>query len=196
MTEQKQGENPTEINFDTLTPEQEAQFLESEKFILDFKDEDMDDPDKADELRKHHDTLRTIVHQKRHFREKVTKLEAEVENLKKPKDPAPRVQPKDTAGDDSRAVLLEFRQDHPELSKEVVAEVMAHAKAHSITAEEALKKPIIQSYIKSLHKEEDIDEASLGGKRGGGSATGIEKRDWSNASEAEIAEQRRRVMGY
>lgn len=196
MTEQNPGENPQEINVENLTAEQLAEIEESEKFILDFKDEDLDDPDKSAELKKHLDRTKTTIHQKKHFREKVNILEKELEPFKKAPKPTPEKKPdqNNDSKDSDRTLAVEFRQDHPELPREVALEVIAHAKAYNITPEEALAKPVIQSYIKSLQKEEDVNEGSPKPK-GGGSGSGIEKKDWSNASEAEIEAQRRRIMG-
>lgn len=201
MTEQNQtGENQEgEINVEDLTQEQLAEIEESEKFILDFKDEDYDDPDKVEELKKHHARAKTTIHQKRHFRDKVGTLTTEIETLKKGPKPAakkPEGGAPEAGASIDATVALEFRQDHPELSKEVAKEVVAHAKAYNITPEEALAKPFMQAYIKSLNKEEDIDEASPASKNRGGAGSGIEKKDWSNASQAEIEEQRRKMMGY
>lgn len=195
MTDQKSGENPTEINVENLSAEQLAEIEESEKFILDFKDEDLDDPDKSAELKKHLDRTKTTIHQKKHFREKVNILEKELEPFKKAPKPNPEKKPdqNNDSKDSDRTLAVEFRQDHPELPREVALEVIAHAKAYNITPEEALAKPVIQSYIKSIQKQEDVDEGSPKPK-GGGSGSGIEKRDWSTASEAEIEAQRRKIM--
>lgn len=197
MTEQKPGENPQEINVENLTAEQLAEIEESEKFILDFKDEDYNDPDKSEELKKHLATARTTIHQKKHFREKVTNLEKELEPFKKAPKPNPEKKPdqNNDSKEDNRTLAVEFRQDHPELPREVALEVIAHAKAYGITPEEALVTPVIKNYIKSTQKDEDIDEGSPKPKGGGGSITGIEKRDWSNATEAEIQAQRNKIMG-
>lgn len=197
MTEEKAGENPSEINVENLTAEQLAEIEESEKFILDFKDEDLDDPDKSAELKKHLDRTKTTIHQKKHFREKAANLEKELEPFKKAPKPNPEKKPDQNnqpGKEDDRTLAVEFRQDHPELPREVALEVIAHAKAYGITPEEALAKPVIQSYIKSTQKQEDVDEGSPKPK-GGGSGSGIEKKDWSNASEAEIEAQRRKIMG-
>lgn len=197
MTEQNPGENPQEINVENLTAEQLAEVEESEKFILDFKDEDLDDPEKSAELKKHLDRAKTTIHQKKHFRAKVSTLEKELEPFKKTPSKKEEKQPdqkNNDAGNDT-LTLVTFRQDHPELSKEVASEIVAHAKAYGITAEEAFVKPVIQSYIKSTQKQEDVDEGSPAPKGGGGNGTGIEKRDWSNASEAEVEAQRKRILG-
>ncbi len=191
MTEEvKPGENQGEIN---LSAEELAALEESEKFIEGFKEEDLDDPDKSEELKKHLKNAKTTINQKRHFREKVTTLEKQIQDgTKKPDVPA---KPKD--GDDKKSIdptiALEFRQDHPELSKEVAKEIVEHAKAYGITPEEALAKPVMQSYVKSTQKKEDIEDASIGeGKKGG--ASEIAKRDWSTASEAEIIAQRNKIQ--
>ena len=191
MTEEnKNGENHEEIN---LSAEELAALEESEKFIEGFKEEDLNDPDKSEELAKHLKNAKTTINQKRHFRDKVTTLEKQIQDgTKKPDVPA---KPKD--GEDKKGldptIALEFRQDHPELSKEVAKEICEHAKAYGITPEEALAKPVMQSYVKSTQKKDDIEDASIGeGKKG--SVSEIAKRDWSTASEAEIVAQRNKIQ--
>lgn len=196
MTEQNNaGENQDKNQLENLTDDQIKEIEASEEFILNFKDEDYDDPDKAAELRQHLEKARTTIHQKRHFREKATKLE---EQLKAGKPaPAKPAAPEKKEGDEKKGVdpviALTFRQDHPELSKEVAAEVIRHASAYGVTPDEALESPIIKTFIKNSQNKEDVEDASVAPSRK--SSTGIEKRDWSNASPAEIEAQRRKIMG-
>lgn len=188
---------------DQMTEDELKALQESEEFISNFKEEDFEDPDKAEEIRKRLKDAQTTIHQKRHYRDKVKELSTELEGLKKPGEKKPENPPKpseeagkekkgETEGQVDPFVALEFRQDHPELSKDAVKEVLDYAGVKKITPEEALKKPVIQQFIKSLQTEEDVEDASIApGNRG---SSGAEKKDWSNASQKEIEAQRNRIQ--
>lgn len=175
-----------------MTAEELAALQKDEDFIANFKDEDLTDPDKAAELTKALASAKTTVHQKRHFREKAKTLEAA--GKPKPGEPAvPPVTPKpeENKGIDP-VVALTFRQDNPGLTKEVANEVLKHAAAYKISPEEALKSPIIAKFVKDSQVQEDVEEASVPpSRRSGGSAA---DRDWSNATPAEMEEQRRKIL--
>lgn len=184
-----------------MSAEELKTLQESEDFIANFKDEDYEDPDKVEELKKKLKDSQTTIHQKRHYRDKVKELNdkvVELEKGKKPEEKKPEKKPSEdgkekgeTEGQIDPYIALEFRQDHPELSKEAVKEVLDYAGAKKISPEEALKKPVIQQYIKSLDDADDVEDASVKpGNRGSG---GAEKKDWSTASQKEIEAQRNRI---
>jgi hypothetical protein len=184
-----------------MTPEELKTLTDSEEFIVNFKEEDYEDPDKVEELRKRLQDSKTTIHQKRHYRDKVKELDIKVKELgdSKPPEKKPENKPSDKEGKDKGETenivdpykALEFRQDHPELSKEAAKEVLDYAGAKKISPEEALKKPVIQQYIKSLNDKEDIEGAQIPPKNKG--ASGAEKKDWSTASQAEIEAHRNKV---
>ena len=78
------------------------------------------------------------------------------------------------------------------LTQERLKEVLDYAGVKKISPEEALKKPVIQQYIKSLKTQEDVEGASIPPKNKG--TTGGEKKDWSNASQADIDAQRNKIQ--
>lgn len=177
-----------------MTPEELKQQQESEDFLLSLTEDDMADPDKVDEINKRLADAKTTIHQKRHFREKLAEL------TKKPADDKEEKKPekKEDAGAGNttsvdRTVAIEFRQDHPELSKDVVKEVLQYAKSAGIDPEEALTRPLIKTFIEKENNKADVDDASIapGNKKAG---TGAEKKDWSNASQADIEKQRNRIL--
>jgi hypothetical protein len=176
-----------------MSPEELAEITASEDFILGFKEEDYDDPDKLAELKQHQEKLKTTVHQKRHYRDKYQ--EAIKPPEKKPEEKKPEKKEVSTTPEKKgieRTDLVEFRQDHPELSKEVAKEVAEHATAYGISLEEALKKPIIQKYIQDQNTKNDVEDAGITpGNRAG---SGLEKKDWSSASEAEITAARNKIL--
>lgn len=170
-----------------MTEEERAALAASEDFITNFKDEDFADEAKVEELKKALADSKTTVHQKRHYREKVgelTKTLSEKEGTTPPKKEeaaAPAAPAPSTA-------MIEFRQDHPGLTREAVKEIFDYAKVKGITEEAALETPIIKAMLKQMDTKEDVEDASV--TPTAPSATGIEKRDWSTATPAEIAAQR------
>lgn len=185
---------------DQMTDDERKALQESEDFITNFKEEDFQDPDKTEELRKRLADAKTTVHQKRHYRDKVTELSGKLDQATKDKKPEEKKpENKDDKKDQPAApaavdplVAITFRQDHPELSKAVAQEILDHARAYNITPEDALKKPIVKQFIKDNNTKEDVDDATI--VPGNRSGTGDQKKDWSNASEREIQAERQRIM--
>lgn len=194
----------TQVNVENLTPEQIADVEAAEKFILEFKDEDYEDPEKIEELKKAHKQAQTTIHQKVHFRDKAKKLEdaLSANNIDpatgKPKVAAPATTTTTTTkkeeapkGVDPLQVVT-FRQDNPSLSKEVVAEIARIAGAFGISMEEAAGTETGKAVIKTLGNKESNADASLPPSRKSG--TGLEKKDWSTASPAEIEAKRNQIL--
>lgn len=196
MTENNNGA----VDVENLSAEQIAEIEASDEFIVNFKDEDYDDPDKVEELRKHVANSKTTINQKRHFRDKVTKLEETIKNgsgkppVKKEGEADNGKPPVTEANKGVDPVqVVTFRQDNPSLSKTTVAEITRIAGAFGISMEEAAASETGKAVIKNLENKESNADASLPPSRKAG--TGLEKKDWSNASPAEIDAQRRKIMG-
>lgn len=180
-----------------MAPEDLKILQESEEFIENFKDEDFEDPDKAEEIRKRLKDAQTTIHQKRHYRDKVKDLAKELETLKKPpEEKKPEKKEEKKEGSDSvhvdPIVALTFRQDHPEVPRAVVQEILDYAGVKQITPEEALKKSFIQTMIKEEKTKEDAEDAGISPTRKGAPEGG--KKDWSNASEADVRAQRNKIL--
>lgn len=196
MTEVPTGENqdPEDqnqfVSEEEMSEEDRKALQENEDFILNFKDEDLEDEEKKDKLEKllaDRKILATTIAQKRHYREKV----------KPGKTPAAAAPAAPAATQekpvDDTSTMLTFRLDHPELSKDVAKEVIDFARAHKISPDEALKKPVIKSYIASAKKDEDVEDATPGPSRGG-RGSGPAAKDWSKASQAEVEAERARIQ--
>lgn len=181
---------------DQMSPEEIQAITDAEEFVLNFKDEDYDDPDKFAELKEKQAQLKTTIHQKRHFREKVKELSTQKPPAPtKPEEKKPeKKEEKEEAKGVDTATANEFRLDHPELPKEVAKRVIAHASAYNISPEEALKDPLMKKYVEDELNKKDIDDASTA--PGNRSGTGPKQKDWSTASEADIQAQRNKVMGF
>ena len=168
---------------------------ENEEFLLNVKDEDFEDPDKVTEITKRLKDAQTTIHQKRHYREKVVELNEKLKTPPAPKPPETKA-PEKKADEAPKGVdpvkALEFRQDHPELSKDVAKEILEGALAYGITPEEYLKKPMVQKYVQDQKTKEDVEDGSIApGNRSGSEA---EKKDWSSASQKDIEAERNRIL--
>ncbi len=182
-----------------MTDEERQALQASEEFILNFKDEDMDDEEKRGELQKALANARTTVHQKKHYREKVGELSTELKKFTDKNgdgngngNEAPAAPAAGADNAPQSVAMIEFRQDHPSLTKEAVKEIFQYAAANKTTPDEALKSPVITAYLKSLETKADVEDASVAPNAP--SATGIEKRDWSRATPKEIEAHRASIM--
>lgn len=184
-----------------MSPEELKELNEAEDFITNFKEEDLDDPDKVEDLTKKLKAAQTTIHQKRHYREKFQEADKALKE-KDPKEKKPVNPPEPTGKEGKPAgetenkvdpyIALEFRQDHPELSKAAVKEIIDYAGLKKISPEEALKLPVMKSLIKDLENTEDIEGASIVPGRKGASGGG--GKDWSSATQAEIDAERNRIQ--
>ena len=176
-----------------MSPEELTALTEAEDFIANFKEEDLEDPDKASELAKRLKDAQTTVHQKRHYRDKAKTLETELTGLKNPKPEVKKPEKKEEeAPKEDPLVLIAFRQDHPELTKDVAKEIVDGARAYGVSPEEYMKRPMVQKYIKDNQTQEDVEDASVA--PGNRSSSEIAKKDWSNASQAEIEAARNKIL--
>lgn len=178
-----------------MTAEELAALNADEEFIANFKEEDKADPEKVTKLNEAIlRSAQTTVHQKRHYRDALKKAKegAAPAAPTGPTGPAP-VEKKDEVKGIDPTVANTFRIDHPELSKEAAKLVLDHAAKTGEDPEEALKNPMVKSYLKSLANGEDIDSASPAPSNRSGS--GIAEKDWSTASEADIVAQRNKMLG-
>lgn len=183
---------------DQMTPEARAELQKNEDLIAGFKPEDLKDPAKAEELAKALASAKTTVHQKRHYRDKYTEA-----TKPKPAAPAAPVAPAagapaapapaaDKKGIDP-IVALTFKQDHPELDRDVANHVIDHAAAYGVTPEEALKNPIVAKFVQGKIDEKAVGDAGIPPKPK--ASTAPARRDWSTASQAEIDAERNRILG-
>lgn len=202
MNEQDNNNNGA-VDVENLSAEAIAEIEASDKFIIDFKDEDYNDPDKVEELRKHMEISKTTIHQKRHFRDKVTKLEEQLKGNGEGGSGKPKVEEKKPTekkdGQDNEKKtgvdplqVVTFRQDNPSYTKEMVAEISKLAGAFGVSMDEAAGSETGKAVIKNLENKNNNSNASLPPSKK--AASGLEKRDWSNASPAEIEAQRNKIL--
>lgn len=178
-----------------MTADELTQLQEAEKFLLEFKEEDLQDPDKAEELGKRLKDAQTTIHQKRHYRDQVNELKKNLPPVKPAESAAaPEKKPAEEAAPEgvSRLAFVELRQEYPDLSKEVAKEILEYASAKKISPEDAMKSPIIQTMVREDKAKRDAEDASIAsGQRSG---TGAQPKDWSQATEAEVVAERQRIQ--
>lgn len=182
-----------------MTPEEKQQLEADEKLILETTDDDLTDPDKVEALTKAIKNAQTTIHQKRHYRDKVKELTDKLPPAEGSKKDEKKDEKKNDKKDEKkdgtidRTTKLEFGQDHPEFSKDLRNEILEYAGALGIAPEKALEKSVVKQMIAAAERKEDVDEASSAPSKKGAPAPA--KKDWANASEAEIIAQRNKNLG-
>ena len=171
-----------------MTEEELTALHEAEDFIANFDEKDLEDPDKSKELAEKLKSAKTTIAQKRHYKTKFE--ETKVTPPAKPVVVPPK--PNESKKEISSSERVEFRQDHPELPREVVKEIAEQAAAYGISMEEALKKPLVQKYVKDVLDAADVEDASVAPARH--PASGIAEKDWGNATPEEMNAQRLKIL--
>lgn len=190
------GQTPAapEIKGEEEMTEDELKALHAdEDFIANFSEEDKQDPEKVTQLNEAIlRSAQTTIHQKRHYRTKLEGVKPAAPAAPANPAPKPTEQEKKDEKKVDPQVATDFRLDHPELSKDQQLKVIAHAGAYGILPEDALKDPMIQSYIKTTTTAEDVEDASV--TPGRKASSDIADKDWSNATPAEIEAQRNKML--
>lgn len=170
--------------------EQDSQELaDAEKFILEFKDEDWQDENKVTQLQDAHKLAKTSINQKYHWRTKAQTLEkGSKQPSGKENNNAASQDQAASRGQDDTVSKVAFRQDHPDVPKEVVQEIFLRAKATGEDPEVILEKPMVQSYIKSLKDKDEALKASP--KPSKAEKMSIPNIDWKNASSEDVNKTR------
>lgn len=177
-----------------LTPEEIQEVEEAEEFINNFNEEDLEnasDEDK-DKLKDALKKAKTTINQKRHFRDKLKKLE---EGDKKPDQPIKKKSDSDSETI-TKADETEFRLDTG-FSKDVIKEIADYARSLGITLQQAAEKPAMKALIKEKQDSDEIDNATYGSKKraGGGTHENGNIKDWSTASREDIIKHRNKIKG-
>lgn len=135
---------------------------EDEQFLLSINEEDVTtlSPDDLARLASLTKNLKTTIHQKNHWKQKAN-VSVETPANKPPEESKKTTQtPAPNSTDEERAAKIEFRQDHPELSKEDISEIFALAKARGITPDAALDTPIVKAMLKDKADAKEVDDAT------------------------------------
>lgn len=131
--------------------------------------------------------IKQLNAQRLHHRNRAKKLEEELSKKKKPAET--KTSKKDTeANSQARS---DFRFDHPELSTKIVDEIETYATAKGIELEEALKSPLIKTFVARENKRKELMKSSPGSRH---QPTGKPKpKDWGAASAEEVEREAARI---
>ena len=145
--------------------------MENEKEIQELNpDGDKTPVEETPENENEFDT-KTLMFQKKHFKEQRDKLQGEVDKLKgelevSKSDDLPATKTKETPTEvDKRLSKIEFAQMHPTIDSKVLTEVLEVAEAKGIKPEEALELPMIKTYLKSIVDEQELADATPNSNR-------------------------------
>lgn len=194
MPDENGGQNLIEKNDGTEIEKEDAALEALETEILAMTDEEIAaDPAKAEKLKEYDlKHAKTTIKQKQHWREKAKAAKPEA------KDPATEPKPKEApaaANEEfaKREARLDFRIEHPEVSKALINEIEEFAVANKITLEEAFKRPIVQEIVEKRKTKDDVMRASPSSKHRSNAASDPNK-DWSRATNEEVAAKRREIL--
>lgn len=191
------GGNKPKTEEEMTDEEREAQKA-NEDFILNFKDEDMEDDDQRAQLAEALKNARTTVHQKRHYRQKLADYEKKnvtVATLaQKPSEV--KGTSKSQEVDNSRELVIELRQDNPWMTKEVAQKIVKQAKVNNETIAKTVQDPMVMDWLKKEKAKVQAQDASVAPEQKGAPSggDGIADRDWSNASFDETLKQHQKMM--
>lgn len=195
---QSKGGNSKPKTEEEMTDEEREAQKANEDFILNFKDEDMEDDDQRAQLAEALKNARTTVHQKRHYRQKLADYEK-----KNPSAAAPAQKPSEVKGgsksqevDNSRELVIELRQDNPWMTKEVAQKIVKQAKANNETIAKTVQDPMVMDWLKKEKAKAQAQDASVAPEQKGAPSggDGIADRDWSKASFEETLKQHQKMM--
>lgn len=135
---------------------------EDEAFLLSINEEDVATlpPEDIARLASLTKNLKTTIHQKNHWKTKATSSEKPPATTPPAETPKPSQTSSPASTDEDRTARIEFRQEHPELSKEDIAEIFALAKTRKITPEAALETPIVKAMLKDKADTKEVDDAT------------------------------------
>lgn len=158
---------------------------ELEEDILKMGEEDLSDPANQAKVLEAYKKTKSILKQKKHWREKA--LKASEKDGDKP--PAPKKKPASKTSELEEIRRLternDFRLDHPEIPSRMVDEVQDYAAAKGISLEEALQKPIVRKFVNDKDARARLAKASPSSKhRGPQTAKPI---DWAKATPEQVA---------
>lgn len=123
---------------------------------------------------------KTLLAQKKHFRDKATKAEEDnkilrekLEALSKEEEPEKHeigtFKPKSKEDNDLRddVSLIKFGMKHSDLPSEIIGEAYKISKAEGIDPEEVLEKPYMKLYIEDEARKKVVETAANRGNRSG-----------------------------
>ena len=164
---------------------------ELEEDILKMEEEDLSDPANQAKVLEAYKKTKSLIKQKKHWREKAKGADKEAD-----KPPVPKKKPAGKGSELEEIRRLternDFRLDHPEIPSKMVDEVQDYASAKGISLEEALQKPIVRKFVNDKDARARLAKASPSSKhRGPQTAKPI---DWTKATPEQVAAHRNEIL--
>lgn len=164
---------------------------ELEEDILKMEEEDLSDPANQAKVLEAYKKTKSLIKQKKHWREKAKGTDKEAD-----KPPVPKKKPASKGSELEEIRRLternDFRLDHPEIPSKMVDEVQDYASAKGISLEEALQKPIVRKFVNDKDARARLAKASPSSKhRGPQTAKPI---DWTKATPEQVAAHRNEIL--
>jgi len=164
---------------------------ELEEDILKMEEEDLSDPANQAKVLEAYKKTKSLIKQKKHWREKAKGADKEAD-----KPPVPKKKPASKGSELEEIRRLternDFRLDHPEIPSKMVDEVQDYASAKGISLEEALQKPIVRKFVNDKDARARLAKASPSSKhRGPQTAKPI---DWTKATPEQVAAHRNEIL--
>lgn len=157
---------------------------ELEEDILKMEEEDLSDPANQAKVLEAYKKTKSLIKQKKHWREKAKGADKEAD-----KPPVPKKKPAGKGSELEEIRRLternDFRLDHPEIPSKMVDEVQDYASAKGISLEEALQKPIVRKFVNDKDARARLAKASPSSKHRGPQTT--KPIDWTKATPEQVA---------
>lgn len=174
-------------------PDDDEELEDLEDEILEMNEEDLKNPENQKKALDALNKAKSVISQKKVWRDRAIKAGYSKDNPPKKETPAPKApapqQSQQNQPDTSDR--LEFRLDHPDVSRRQMDQIEKYAKANGINLEKAYKQPLIQRFLKDSKKKEDLLNSSPTSQHRGTPTT--PPKDWAKATRADVEQRRREI---
>ncbi len=200
MNEHKEGEN-LEIKLEEeMTPEELTQLEADEKFILEFKDEDLDNDEKKEQLQKALNNTKSTIAQKKHYRTKFQDLEKQVgqhangDGKKKEEKAAPNAADlAEKEETNKRIAISDLRLDG--FNRDQAVKVYEAAKSMGTSVDKFMQSEVGKAFLEKVKDQGDVEGASFTPKNRTNTPAS-DKIDWAKATPEQIKAHRTKVQGH
>jgi cobalamin biosynthesis protein CobT len=188
-TEEQKPEAADELDGEIVLPDDEEDEEEqsSEEGSGDGETEEEEGSSEVEDAEEVKKKFRELNEQRKHWRDRAKKLEEELKNRPEPKKSSSNKAETSKHSEER----IDFRFEHPELSTQAVDEIETYATAKGISLEEALKSPLIKTFVASEKKRKELLHASPGTR-----SQPLPKRqgkDWTTADPTDVAREAARI---
>ncbi|MFZ5365427.1 MAG: hypothetical protein ACOZBH_04510 [Patescibacteria group bacterium] len=188
--EDKDGYQDHNANLDEDDTSKNEDKLDEEEFEDDEDEEKSNEPDSSkkteDKTSKKDLDAKTILAQKKRWREKAQKLEQELAEYRKKQDESEKAEDKTPKkiNSETRLLRMELRQtfSDKQLTDEDIDKAVALSKVEGSSPEDVIKSPLFEAYLEKRAKKELREKATPSPSNRGGQA----KHDFSDITPEKI----------